>query len=148
MKLFDFGRVILRRNEAATCIQKCFETFERNGLGTLPRNYRQLAVDLVTAAWPELPAAEGGIPPHRLSVAAYALARGLGVHRQDERLSTLLAAALGVVLKSASTELGEALKNPADKALVQQSRTAFLTYGQALPEPGTRVDHRRRWSKE
>ena len=151
MGIFDFGKNYIRRTEAVVAIQKCFETFERNGFGRLPRDYRQLASELVAASWPALTAmysGEGKVQPHALSIAAYALGKGLATHRKDDSTATWLAAALGVILKSISSENGAISLQQADAALIEPARKAFLEYGSSLPAAGAAPARRKPGSAE
>jgi hypothetical protein len=141
MSIFSFGKNLARRAEAVEAIQQCLESLSRNGLAKLPRDYRQLASELVAAAWPTLSAAAAGAgtqPPQRLSIAAFALARGIDAKR-SEPSATLLAAALRVMLKSIASEPGKEAMPALDAALVAQARKSFLDYGERLPEEGGRT---------
>jgi hypothetical protein len=148
MGIFDFGKNLARRSEAADTIQQCLESLARNGAGKLPPFHRQLAADLVSAAWPAVTAmvGEGKAAPHRLSIAAFALARGITANRHDERMGCLLAAALGVLLKSIAADKGLLQLHEVDAALVDQARKAFLAFGDTLSEqreaPGVRRPRR------
>lgn len=138
MGIFNFGKTLARRNEAVAAIQGCFESFGRNGVA-LPRDYRQLATDLVGDVWPAvslLCGGEGKTLANRVSIAAFAIAKGIGARRNDERTANLLAAALGVMLKSVASETSPISLHEVDKILLDQARKLFLDYGAALPAQG------------
>jgi hypothetical protein len=138
MGIFSFGKSLARRNEAVAAIQSCFESFGRNGVA-LPRDYRQLATDLVGDVWPAvslLCGGEGKTLANRVSIAAFAIAKGIGARRNDERTANLLAAALGVMLKSLTSEASPVSLHEVDKILLDQARKLFLDYGSALSMHG------------
>jgi hypothetical protein len=146
MGIFNFGRALARRNEAVAAIQTCFESFGRNGVA-LPREYRQLATDLVGEVWPAvslLCGGEGKALPNRVSIAAFAIAKGIGAHRNNERTANLLAAALGVMLKSVASESTTLALHEVDKILLDQARKLFMDYGSALPTQGSALPTRLR----
>lgn len=135
MANFHSAETLVRRAEAIDSLRQCFESIE----GKPRRVHRQLATDLVQAAWPAVPLAPTWAPdahPHRLSIAAFALAKGVEAYRRHEHVAEWLVDALGVLLVSVTSKLEPLFLRPTDSVLVTHARHVFLDFGGTLRASG------------
>jgi hypothetical protein len=128
---FDVSINIVRRTEAARIVQAAFEACFNAGVKWVPSDPRLLGVELVGAVWRKSPNffdGRGTAPPHRLAIAAYALAQGMQSYRLDTRMTCAMGVALGIVLQHLVKHFGTGTLNSTEALLVEHASNAYFEH--------------------
>lgn len=143
MEWFGGIKSRMKMSQAAVVVQNLLEPMARSGL--LDGNAADLANHLVGAVWQQDPDMFGGIhgkPPHKLAVAAAALANGYRFSGARPALKGAVTVALAEILKEVSQrgmlypfhDLDMALFSKAEKALLAHDQSNRLGLEQEAEE--------------
>ncbi|MCL5668515.1 MAG: hypothetical protein M1392_00605 [Gammaproteobacteria bacterium] len=124
MGLFSGIKSNYKKSEAAVVVQNLLEHYELLDLGP-----SLMANKLVAAIWEEKPdvfSGKFGQRPHKLTVAAAALANGIHLFEKNDLNRSVLALSLGTILSEIEVNGGLYPLNSLDRQLLEEAQAGFF----------------------
>jgi hypothetical protein len=140
MGFFNDAKSVYKKSEAAVVVQNLLE--HQAKIGLLDVNAQQLANRLVTLVWeqkPDIFDGKFGQRPHKISVAAAALANGLDQFAKGDTNRSALVLSLGTVLSEIETNGRLYSLTGVDQTLIE---AAAMIFSDAVKETESRDSQR------
>lgn len=135
MGIFSSIKSTFKKSEAAALTQKLLEQQVRNGLLDLdPATLSNKLVEQIWITKPDIFNGKFGQRPHKISVAASALAKGTEFLDEDDTNRNAIMLALGMLIQECEVNGRLYPLNSLDFALLEQASNTFSEYTSILPK--------------